>query len=110
MPEQVGKGVFRVLKIFHKPKICFLNTQNLIPIHPHHCEMEALKNIEEEYRFSGISYDLIEELLDEVYNILQVWPNERLWDVYRGLEEGNDTLFNTLLYRAMAWVEMNEGD
>lgn len=72
--------------------------------------MEALKNIEEEYRFSGISYDLIEELLDEVYNILQVWPNERLWDVYRGLEEGNDTLFNTLLYRAMAWVEMNEGD
>lgn len=70
--------------------------------------MEALKNIEEEYRFSGISYDLIEELLDEVYHILQVWPNERLWDVYRGLEEGNDTLFNTLLYRAMAWVEMNE--
>lgn len=70
--------------------------------------MEALKNIEEEYKFSGVSYDLIEELLDEVHHILQVWPNEKLWDVYKGLEEGDDSLFHTLLYRAMAWVEMNE--
>lgn len=69
--------------------------------------MEALKNIEEEYRFSGVTYDLIEELLDEVQNILHMWPNERLWDTYKALEEGDDHVFHTLLYRAMAWVEMN---
>ena len=72
--------------------------------------MDALKNIEEEYNFSGITTDLISELLDEVYYILQVWPNEKLWDVYRGLDEGDDSFFHELLYRTMAWVEMHEED